>query len=723
MRNRSHGSTPWGSGNRASAYLGALRECARVAREEGAVAEQALGEVERVVRSLKSSAAEVARGAPNEGPPVADAVARLRELVASLDATVDRSFEAAKAGVTARQAALQHFTVTLFGRTLAGKSTLLEALTGGDGATIGNGGQPATREARESMWSSLRVLDTPGIRAFERREDRERVLSVLRQTDVALFVVSSDGLREDSLETLAELRRWNKPLWFVLNVKRDLCKPVHMRRFLADPRSIFDEDELRGHRERLAQLAGNELGMREVRVFPIHAQAAYLSMRPEHREHAEQLAEHCGLDALVEALEAEVLRRGSVRRVQTLVDGTVVSLLDLQETLTEHSKTVKRVARGLKAKFRELDTWFESFAQATNLRAKAEASLLVQPLRATASAFIDETLEKADVAERWNHKVKSIGIEAWLERQQAAIREELRARLAEFSREAAVEMTLIRELHAGSPSQFDPWDVTRSIRTPAAPEATPAGQTALAAWLDGTDFWNPLEWLSGETRALTLRVSWRFGDRDKKPIRQKSKVTEELRGSIDELEHKLAAELDNWFQKSISRRFARAIRSDTRHLFEGMFAVARSTIEASAQVGTIVEHLNRRLLVRSGEFVGVPIPEQRIARVIRDPGMRAKVLWQGATEDARFAKQVGGALGEGFDGVPSGALPEQIAAALQPATVAPSSVSCAGRQAMARVAKADLAKAVGPCGVNVSLASRLLGVRIRVVAEGAPADG
>jgi hypothetical protein len=672
---------------------------------------------------MQGSAAEVAHGKADDGVPIADAGARLREVVGSLDATVERSLEAARTGVAARQVALPHFTVALFGRTMAGTSTLLEALTGGDGASIGDGRQQTSREVREAMCNSLRMLDTPGLRAFDGPKERERALSVFGQADVVLFVVSSDGLRADASKALAELRRRNKPIWFVLNVKRDLREPVHMRRFLADPRSIFDEDELRGHRERLAQIGSDELGMREVRVFPIHAQAAYLSTRPEHRERAEQLAEQCGLDALVEALEAEVLRKGTVRRVQTLVDGAVVSLLDLQECLTEQSKTVKRAARSLKAKFRELDAWFESFAVATKLRAQAEASALVQPLRAGASAFVDENLEKSDVAERWNHKVKSIGIEAWLERQQTAILDELRTRLGEFARETAVESSLLVELDAGSLSQFDPWDVTRCIRTTLSANGASNGGTALDDGLQRANFWNPLEWLPGEVRALTLRISWRFGDREKKLVRPKSKVTEELRGSIDEVEHKLAAELDNWFQKSISRRFARAIRSDTRHLHEGLFAVARGRIEASAQVGTIVERLNRRLLVRSGELVGVPIPEQRIARVIRDPGMRAKVLWQGATEDARFAKQVGAAIGEWFDGVPSGALAEQIAAALQPATVSPSSVACAGRQATARVVKSELSNAIGTGGVNVSLASRLLGVRIRIVAEEPPTDG
>jgi transcription antitermination factor NusA-like protein len=39
------------------------------------------------------------------------------------------------------------------------------------------------------------------------------------------------------------------------------------------------------------------------------------------------------------------------------------------------------------------------------------------------------------------------------------------------------------------------------------------------------------------------------------------------------------------------------------------------------------------------------------------------------------------------------------------------------------VVKSELSNAIGTGGVNVSLASRLLGVRIRIVAEEPPTDG
>ncbi|MHB1701395.1 MAG: GTPase [Acidobacteriaceae bacterium] len=364
---------------RGDAYQRALHECAQVAHEEFRVSAGAFKEAEQIGMRLKTAVASVARRAPADGAAVEDARARLQELEAKLEMTLQTSLRATEVALRAKEAALNRFTVTLFGRTMAGKSTIREALTRGDGATIGKGAQRTTRDVREYTWNALRIIDTPGIGAYEGDEDRVPALSVIDETDVVLFLASSDGIQEESFKGMQELRQQNKPLLFVLNVKRDLEKPVNMRRFLKDPRTVFDDDELRGHFARIHKLAGDYLGMRDIRIIPIHAQAAYLSTRPEHEEHADLLAEHCRLGDLLDEIKSEVSRRGTVRRVQTIVDGTQVSLLDLQEELSEQAKTVRRAAQYLEDKFSELDVWLDGFVRATNTRAETEAAQLVQP--------------------------------------------------------------------------------------------------------------------------------------------------------------------------------------------------------------------------------------------------------------------------------------------------------------------------------------------------------
>ena len=50
---------------------------------------------------------------------------------------------------------LSKFSVTLFGMTMAGKSTLMEILTEGDGSSIGKGSQRTTRDVRTTVFWRL----------------------------------------------------------------------------------------------------------------------------------------------------------------------------------------------------------------------------------------------------------------------------------------------------------------------------------------------------------------------------------------------------------------------------------------------------------------------------------------------------------------------------------------------------------------------------------------
>ncbi|MCX5614098.1 GTPase [Bombella saccharophila] len=661
--------------------------------------------------------AAIARRVPTDGAAIEDARTRLQELDAKLETTLVDSLCATRTALHTKKSVLNRFTITLFGRTMAGKSTIRETLTGGDGTTIGKGAQRTTRDVREYVWNSLRIIDTPGIGAYEGEEDRAQAISVIDETDVVLFLVSSDGVQEESFKGMRELRQQNKPIIFVLNIKRDLEKSVNMRRFLKDPRSIFNENEIRGHFDRICELARDYLGMSNVEIYPIHAQAAYFSTRPEYKEDAELLADYSRLGKLLHALEVEVSQRGIVRRLQTIIDGTQISLLDLQEELGKQAKTVRQVAHHLKDKFEELDAWLNGFIRATKTRVETEASQLVQPLRASLSAFIDENIERKDVGERWNQKVVALDIQGWLKRQQTVILDELRACLDEFSREMSVKSKVIGEFDTANPSQFDPWDVKRSLHWLSAAGGAMASVSAVAGYFGAANFWNPIGLTAGVISVIPLGLSWFFNDREKKLQGQKAKVTSDLRKNIDNLEREVASSLKKWFYDSVTSRLVRAIRKDTRQFYTGMGRISRSLDDGARQVATIVEGLNRRLLVRTGQFIHMPVEEALIARVVRDPGVRIKFLWRGNIENAAFCKEVGRAINEWVDEIPEVPVAQKIAAALRPANVLPTNVSISARSALVRVPQKEVGRAIGKRGSNISLASRLVDVRIKVIGE------
>lgn len=700
-------------------YRQALKLCATTAAEEYQQAYATLGRARALLQDLRHQMDAIGAGsARRRGTATAEAQARLAELAQRLDVATSEALETTASALARKKVGLSKFTVTLFGRTMVGKSTIREAITHGGGETIGNGAQRTTRDIREYDWNHLRIVDTPGIGAYEGEVDRALALSVIDESDVLLFLASSDGVQESSFRGMCALRSQNKPVIFVLNVRLDLTRPVYMRRFLRSPESVLGERAILGHVARIRRLAAEELGMRRVDIVPIHAQAAFLATRPEYSASADALHNGSGIDRLLQILTLEVKRRGPVRRVQTILDGTAVHLMDLEELLREEAKLLDRSARYLKDKFAELDTWLDGYIGAVNPRIEHLASDLVRPLRDSVSSFVDENLERKDVGARWKCRIEAVGIDRWMSGLQEQLLDEVRGRLEEFNREVAVESEINDAFTAGSPAQYDPWDVKRTLRWTSAAGAALAGVAAVAGWIGGANFWNPVGWIAGAASVVSLGLSWLFGDREKKLQRQKASAAKQLREQIDTMERRVANQVKKWFYKNITKTLVRGIRDETRQLYGGMFALAHALRASADSCSDELTALNRRLLVRCGVFVGEPLANDRIVAIARDPGLRTKFTWNDEQDDGAFCREVGKALDEWIDGVAPAPRNAMVARALTPARVSPEMVRLDRNRAFVCLPGREMGRAIGRGGHNVALASRLLGVRIQVVKEG-----
>ncbi len=240
---------------------------------------------------------------------------------------------------------LSSFTVTLFGRTKAGKSTLREALTHGDGSSIGKGGQRTTREVKEYSWNKLRIIDTPGIAAYEGEEDIKIAKSVLDESDLIFFLVTSDSIQPSEFEKLAEIKANNKPVIILLNVKEDIDHPIRFKRFLNNYDKIISSEEQQGNIQRLMELSKEYFEHSLIEILPIHALAAFKSHHTSDSVQKEKLYSASGINQLKVLLQEMIISQGTQKRIQSFRDDYIFYLNSFASTYQVfHGKIEPRIS-------------------------------------------------------------------------------------------------------------------------------------------------------------------------------------------------------------------------------------------------------------------------------------------------------------------------------------------------------------------------------------------
>ncbi|MBO4286826.1 MAG: 50S ribosome-binding GTPase [Kiritimatiellae bacterium] len=275
------------------AFTQALCACSEAAREESGYIGGRIHEIQELGRSvdgivipeadvdLPSGLTEEERGS----------FAEQRKMVLDTFASVKREFKTTFQSLETELKRLAEdsadFKVVLFGRTMVRKSTIREALTGGDGATIGHGDQSTTKEVHCYEWRRLHVFDTPGInsskdtgRDAQGIGDEERLANqYLDLADLAVVVFKTDTVEVSERLRLDQIVKSGRPYVILLNVVADITDYAKFRKRRKD-RMISCEAQQEFIDDLLCEPDdGKKPYPPEVRehVIAVHARACFLS--------------------------------------------------------------------------------------------------------------------------------------------------------------------------------------------------------------------------------------------------------------------------------------------------------------------------------------------------------------------------------------------------------------------------------------------------------------
>lgn len=369
---------------------------------------------------------------------------KLKELFQGINQSIFESvnleMENIKNSYTKKKNSLNDFTITLFGRTKAGKSTLREAITHGDGNSIGKGDQRTTRDIKEYRWNNLRIIDTPGISAYEGEEDLKIAESIIDETDVVLFLVTNDSIQESEFHRLMDLKAKNKPIIVLLNVKLDLNRNIHMKKFLKNYNNIISREGQKGHIERIELFCKKYLQDIQVEIIPIHAMAAYRSTIEKDIGLKNELYKASGIENLKNTLKDIVINQGRQKRILTFRDDYIYFLNNLQNIFLENYESIQPEIICIRENYEKLKNLFKEIKKDSDDHIKKEFKKIFNDIKLEIDDFIDENAGKKDIEKLWNSKIKDLNLEQKINNIYIELCKQIEKKLTKFEKEFDFEI-------------------------------------------------------------------------------------------------------------------------------------------------------------------------------------------------------------------------------------------------------------------------------------------
>ncbi len=227
----------------------------------------------------------------------------------------------------------------------AGKSTLINALTGEDLADIGS--TPTTRKIQSyPPWKDAVIfVDAPGKDAVTGSDFEEVSKENILEYDAILFVISADTQFEEKWiwEEIKELLKIKKPLFLILNEKQSLNENEEKR--------ILEKISYQ-----IQQLVGDECFFGP---FPVNAKRGYDGKI----EGDETKLELSGIPKLEESILNAVKKAKGMFQLRSLLsfikETLKKELEEVHASLSEHSKPYEDVLRLLQSFQEEMTGWVE----------------------------------------------------------------------------------------------------------------------------------------------------------------------------------------------------------------------------------------------------------------------------------------------------------------------------------------------------------------------------
>ena len=333
------------------------------------------------------------------------------------------------------------FKLVVYGRTKAGKSTLMEVLTKGEGNSIGKGAQRTTVDVREYSWNGMTVFDTPGIAASakEGREDEHKAYDAARYGDMLVFLFSDDAPQQEEANAFARLKQLDKPMLGIINCKSSSSDRKFSKMRLRDIKKKLNDERLNRIKEQFLQLASNGDGRwKDSQFVYTDLHTAFLSILkepPELAEHSEELYSLSRFAQVEDAIVNIINRRGSFYQYKTFIDIIYCEACKIEQQLRAQCGQSKLLLAPMQEDEKRLHQLGQRFERDAKESISSFVQRLERHLKYLASSFAAENYENKHASEDWQNIFEREDVTGQVDRKMSELVADCERRIEEFSQE------------------------------------------------------------------------------------------------------------------------------------------------------------------------------------------------------------------------------------------------------------------------------------------------
>ena len=621
----------------------ALQQCAAAAETgyQKAIAHvTALGAMADQIEAQANRLADAARS---------DDDAEFKKQIAEIVQTLKDECSRLRHDVDDRRKNLSTFNITLFGRTMTGKSTLMEILTRGNGSSIGKGAQRTTRDVRAYGWKGLTVTDVPGVAAYGGEEDARAAHQAANQADLVLFLISDDAPQKAEAEHLAQLRRSGKQVLGIHNVKSNISNDKWRALFLRDPAKTFDAAKVRAILKQFDEIVRHHIPGHAIEVVNTHLRARYLAGLPQNAgEPWRDNLEHASRFRDVEnRILREVTVNGPFLRINSFLNSASTANLQAWESARQSAVLCDQAQGRLKVRMDELRSWQTGFIRRANQRIDQLVQETVGSLRDQIPVFAEQYCEDRSLSDHWNTRVQNTDIDQKCQAVQKQLADECQDYFKQLVVDMQQELTLLENQFSGVSMETGSIANTRR-RWNWGVNLTSGGLIAGLSTLAALNIWNPGGWvlagilgvvgLVGVVGTLMGRL---FGNRDQKRREAIANITPELQRNLDGIERQIRDAMSGWLD-DFTKQCVNGVEVQFSQLVQSQAGMADLMSDIASQQRETLLAVNRDTAVAALQHLGEFDAAQSVDRVARIPG-QALVLT--LTGDSNLSADAGSKLG------------------------------------------------------------------------------